>query len=377
MQYFKSIVGIFVLMCLTLPAISIASSFTSPLGSSGNPIYGTLQIIETTKQKEDKLIATFGYSEYNSCRASACGSGDMSNPSSQESCLMQVEYYFRAGICGRSAPNLTCQDGLMMQNGICVEEQQQSQTCPPNTVLENGSCMYYYPQTTETNLSENQICINDYGSQSIWTGERNEQGGVTCGCITGYDFIDDSGVCKYAQEQMKTLQAELSQIQAKIVDAIDVVGSSKTEQVSYTATDYNNACRESHGEQSIWTDEFNENGGIICGCSEGYDFTDDTEVCLPILNEIHVYVPADNDAICSNDYGSMSIWKGEINSKGGPVCECSEGYDFIDETQVCLPVSENEDSLGPGWYVIGGMILGGFVLNAVRLFRRHRSHQSN
>jgi hypothetical protein len=221
MQYLKSTINVLVLLAVFLPVTINAFGFNQPLGSPGNPIHGTMQIIETDSQKEDKLINALGYREYLSCRSSVCGSGDMSNPTSRSNCYMQIEYAVARGVCARPRPQQTCDVGFSRVNNSCVRDEAPAPfTCPRGSYIlrspEGLECVGIIEQHPDSMLNANQspsdeesICREDYGSHSVWTGERNSNGGVVCSCANGYDFIDNSDTCKLVPETQGVSTDEL------------------------------------------------------------------------------------------------------------------------------------------------------------------------
>jgi len=64
-------------------------------------------------------------------------------------------------------------------------------------------------------LSNADVCRNNYGPFSIWTGELNESGGATCTCTEGYGF--QGGVCAPVPVQTH-VEANETVIQPRVVE---------------------------------------------------------------------------------------------------------------------------------------------------------------
>lgn len=106
-------------------------------------------------------------------------------------------------------------------------------------------------------------------------------------------------------------------------------------------------CRTDYGPYSVWTGEWNENGGPVCGCAQGYDWQGD--VCVQAIaaqpevatGSCSLGTTYDgsacvkNETRCRNDFGPGSIWDGTLNDSGGPQCSCSTGYEWSEASSQC------------------------------------------
>jgi hypothetical protein len=145
---------------------------STDLGGSSNPInikiqpdYGA-QKRQENLMKESQLKSTYGYSAYVSCKSSACGSYDATDPYAVSSCLSMVEAWFGFGRCGVQKEQIkkiiSCGDGYTNVDGVCK--------------------------------SYNSICSGKWGN-SKWNGEFNDKGGAVCDCQSGYVWNDQETAC--------------------------------------------------------------------------------------------------------------------------------------------------------------------------------------
>ena len=236
---------------------SVSASFTSPLGSSGNPIY--FQEVKTYEQKQQEMIARYGSSEFYSCMSSASGcSGDMSDPSRQNSCLTMIEYSFSRGVCGRTQPTPTviCNTGYTLINGSCVQNQPVTSPyvtyCPDgNWITENGcEPIHTSIKTSPSKIDIEASCKRAYGQNSYLTNERNADGELMCDCMPGYEF-NSSDQCT----------------------AINTVTSTEVTPNNSAITQ----CTTFYGDASYWSGASTNNG---CVCVDGYHFNSSNTFCV-------------------------------------------------------------------------------------------------
>jgi hypothetical protein len=61
-------------------------------------------------------------------------------------------------------------------------------------------------------------------------------------------------------------------------------------------------------------------------CASGYT-KDANGSCVPVTAQSPEPAPSpDNTTMCRNSYGTHSVWTGDLNATGGPVCDCAAGY---------------------------------------------------
>lgn len=130
-------------------------------------------------------------------------------------------------------------------------------------------------------------------------------------------------------------------------------------------------CRTDYGPYSVWSGKWNENGGPICDCAQGYDWQGD--VCAPVVQQpVYTAEPAScgagttydgtscvaHEQRCKDYYGSNSVWSGQVE-EDVPVCDCREGFEWNEARTTCrviiqagAPVMETtpEESKSRGWF---------------------------
>jgi len=76
-------------------------------------------------------------------------------------------------------------------------------------------------------------------------------------------------------------------------------------------------CEDSWGSNSSYTGQKNTNGGLICGCKNGYGWNGTQTSCVVIQVKTGYQ-------ICSEQYPNET-WDGTYNSNGGYSCTCKKG----------------------------------------------------
>jgi hypothetical protein len=127
-------------------------------------------------------------------------------------------------------------------------------------------------------------------------------------------------------------------------------------------------CSDKFGQNWKWNGTTNSQGGLTCGCKDGYTQTNGSCVVAPITplqpsgtlcngksysacpsNEnlvcpstgsAYCEVPKTNDQICQDKYGSNSNWDGTRNDKGGLVCDCNSGYQWNTGMTSCVAMPQ-------------------------------------
>jgi len=79
-------------------------------------------------------------------------------------------------------------------------------TCSP-TVQITASATSQPTSTiaSPTALSDQQICVNSYGQNSVSTGNKNSNGGPVCGCQNGYQWNNGQTSCQLQQQSAPTI----------------------------------------------------------------------------------------------------------------------------------------------------------------------------
>ena len=142
----------------------------------------------------------------------------------------------------------------------------------------------------ETN---DQMCQDQYGTYSQWSGSLNSSGQPTCECQTGYSWDGSGNEC--------ATQISLQQ-----------------------------QCEDQYGSGSY---SYPKNGKAICGCSSGYVWNSDQTACAQETN----------DQICQAQYGEYSEWSGQTDSNG-PTCQCQTGYAWDATGKSCASQTSLDES---------------------------------
>lgn len=103
---------------------------------------------------------------------------------------------------------------------------------PANTTLCNG--IYYTNCLSGTNLicpntgkaycqspkTDNQKCQDSFGSNSIYSGEKNSSGGLICSCKTGYKWNSSGTSCEQSilDQYLQTIKEEQDQVEQEDED---------------------------------------------------------------------------------------------------------------------------------------------------------------
>lgn len=248
---------------------------------------------EQNSNKASSLSSTFGYTNYFSCYSQLCIGKDLSDPWTETLCLSSVE------ICLLSRK---CQEHATYQGGSC--------SCDSGYFGRDNKCM-----------TGTEICILDGGAHRVYLGSVNEiTHMLSCGCESGYEWINSRCVIKAT----------------KTNDQI---------------------CSDAYGINSNWDGTTTKEGKINCGCKSGYIWNTQQASC--IIKQ--VVVVKTNDQICQDKYGSNSNWSGTKNSAGGLVCGCSTGYQWNQPQTDCLPVELAKKSSDLGGQSYSKSVSSNFV----------------
>lgn len=131
-------------------------------------------------------------------------------------------------------------------------------------------------------------------------------------------------------------------------------------------------CSDKFGQNWKWNGTTNSQGGLACGCKDGYTQTNGSCVIAPITaiqpsgtlcngtsysacpsNEnlvcpstgsAYCEVPKTNDQICQDKYGSNSNWDGTKDNNGKLNCGCQTGYQWNTGMTECVITSQTPQS---------------------------------
>ncbi len=110
-----------------------------------------------------------------------------------------------------------------------------------------------------------------------------------------------------------------------------------------TTESKNQTCQNNYGSYSVWNGQMNSQGGVVCDCASGYAWNTNQTSCV-----------VDNDSICRSVFGNNVIWDGKYNTSGKPTCLCQTGYSWGATGSECTSdvalLSECRASYGIGSY---------------------------
>jgi hypothetical protein len=168
-------------------------------------------------------------SDWNSCTNSqqtrTCtdlNSCDVSSPATSQSCI------------SNPSPNTTFCNGV--NYSACPVGQ--DFVCPAS-----GSAHCQLPPVPKSN---NQSCQDIFGANSMWSGQLNSQGGLICGCATGYVWNTSRTAC-----QLQPAPESNDQI-----------------------------CKNSYGANSIWSGQVDNQSKPLCTCATGYMSSSNGTTCI-------------------------------------------------------------------------------------------------
>jgi len=170
----------FLLIPIYFSSAYIPLPSSTDFGGSANPINIQIQPDYNTQRRQENLLLEsqlkiqYGYSIYSSCKYSVCGSNyNAIDPSSESSCLSMLEAW--------------------LGGGKCMAQRQKAN--------ENTQCATGYVKALHDGWygcdpikSDNQICIDKYGSNVMFT-EFNKEGTRICDCKVNYQWNQGQTEC--------------------------------------------------------------------------------------------------------------------------------------------------------------------------------------
>lgn len=141
-----------------------------------------------------------------------------------------------------------------------------------------------YSLQQPTQSGNDQICQNQYGTNSAWSGTRNSQGGLICGCASGYTWNTGQTACVMAPTGYQ------------ICSAVN----------------------------AIWDGTYGNNGKFNCVCLSGYIWNSNQTACVaqPSCPLFSTYNSATDRCQCWSGYLST----GNSCESGLTYCQNLEGY---------------------------------------------------
>jgi hypothetical protein len=178
----------------------------------------------------------------------------------------------------------------------------------------------------------NELCRENYGSNSFSTGEKNVDGGPVCDCNDGYQWNADQTAC-VAVPKVKT-SLEICQERNGVFATYDSAsnscgcatgyypGATSQKCVSFTTARDESCAANYPGTSFLKYDT--ETSKNICDCNAGYDWNNDRTAC---------YTTASFTQSCVSSYG---IGAYSTTENGKRVCDCSYDYDWNPQRNMCV-----------------------------------------
>jgi hypothetical protein len=130
--------------------------------------------------------------------------------------------------------------------------------------------------------TNDQICQDQHGANSYFTN-NNSQGGVNCGCASGYTM--NNGQCE-SNDQI---------------------------------------CQDEYGANSDYSGSKNSTGGLVCGCANGYAWNTGHTACVVVAPSLS------NDQLCDQKFHN-SYATPDPSTAVGFSCACKTGYYWDNQT---------------------------------------------
>lgn len=188
----------------------------------------------------------------------------------------------------------------------CLKNNQQT-TCQSGYVVKNGSC-----------VTPDVGCKATYGQYSKFDKYDSTTGYPVCGCSNGYEWNSNGSSCT----EIKTVN-----MMPSLCSAAGLVVSKNNKCVTKTES-----CQEYYGINSVWNGTTNAQGGLVCGCSVGYEWSQDGGSCVATP----VAPVKTNNQICADAYGVNSIFTEVDKSNGKITCDCGTGYKWNQGQTQCI-----------------------------------------
>lgn len=287
-----------VLTLFTIGILTPLGADAAPLGTWYDPIHVQIEQTPTNsllqqqgviRGKEEALKDQYGLSNYYSCVRST-GYLDKSGGPSAGIYLSAVQY---------------CLERIQLQ------KEREEQECQAGYLRKNGKC-----------VTPDAGCKLTYGPNSIFRS-FDATGAPLCDCQSGYAWSANGTSCVIQGNNNDAIQ------QARR-DSLGGIGCTNGWEWSKTAM----ACVPPKDTTEC-------NGKYWTACSAGQEFycpsSGDAQCLIKDAEELGKESFPD---LCKKSYGSHSIWTGEKNDDGGPICGCTSGYEFNISSTVCTKVQK-------------------------------------
>ena len=142
-------------------------------------------------------------------------------------------------------------------------------------------------------MSNDQICQKQYGTNSVYSGQTNSQGGLICSCASGYTWNTGQTACVVVQQTNDQI------------------------------------CQNNYGSYSQWSGTTNAQGSPNCICQVGYAWNGTGTTCVTEVGLTQY---------CQNNFGFGSY---SIVQNGKSICACMTGYTLNSSQTACILAQPN------------------------------------
>ncbi|MFA5067837.1 MAG: hypothetical protein WC466_07380 [Candidatus Izemoplasmatales bacterium] len=143
-------------------------------------------------------------------------------------------------------------------------------------------------QTTPSTNNYDQVCKGQFGVNSVWSGELSSDGRGYCKCDNGYSLNSQRTQCvatppsgtlcngKYWNGCSAGQQFYCPPTgDPECICSGDLILGKNKQCVTKTQS-----CKDDYGNNSIWSGNLNDTGGLICDCAQGYAWNANSATCI-------------------------------------------------------------------------------------------------
>lgn len=205
-------------------------------------------------------------------------------------------------------------------------------SCPLNSYASGSSCTcdYGYVSNGTSCVSGSSMCDAQIGYMSNYNNLTK-----SCECMVGY-VLGTSGMCEYQTTNYSSGYYGSLKNTCPAHSSTSLTDSNKCAcDVGYTPNSAKNACvlvQQYSNNQPASTCPAHSSLSLTdsskCSCNTDYKINSTGDAC--------VWAPQQDDSnqLCINKFGSKSRWSGDLNTGGGPVCECRGNSQWnLDQTR--------------------------------------------
>lgn len=167
---------------------------------------------------------------------------------------------------------------------------------------------------TKTN---DQLCKDNYGVNSIWSGKSNDKGPL-CGCVQGFVWNSNATACQTLSGTLcndkywGTCPTGFKFFCPPSGDPVCCPEGLTLNKNNHCVTKMQ-ACQDNYGNDSLWNGSLNDTGNVVCGCKQGFTWNPKSTACIAQIqngtlcngkywaacpSDQKFYCPASGDAQC-------------------------------------------------------------------------------